>query len=1582
MNLGELYIKISVETPNTSSAESAFNRLADIAEEVSKSIDQVNKSIVGLEVDLINEAISHTPNLASEAQSSTSGFVDELRNAVVQGDLLASAIKGAFETAIDLAKSAANAVSGFVQSSVEGYASYEQNLESLGRTFDSETQNLSGEMMSFFQENSAKYGMTVNEMMEHANKTGIILQKDNAQRRAQEAEGEKQSTEEQKLEIDNRLQDFRASLSAREKEVKNAQADELTSWKNYYADEYDNLKSALSKELDAFKENNDQIYDNKKKELSKQLEALSETLDAEYSELQSSLSKQVDAQKAANERILESKKSAIDAAYEATRYALEKEVDAQKRANEEALSSKQKSVDDAYNAAKKAMDAEVAAYQKATDQRLREINKEYTERYKLIDEQKYAELKAIQDQIDAIDNQQEEASRAAEKRSEDQKRANLTQKVYDARTATERAIARQNLANFEAEVEAKKQRQILQDQRDSLRKQMDSVKDHYDQLKSELKEQQSEEVAEYKESRAEGLAALKSDNSARLAEIKAQGKAEVQAMKAAQSDQIKAMQESNKQRLASMKAAGQAELNEIRRSQSEQIRSMQESNKKALEEKKKSNKDVLSAQKEENEAELKELKLSIKHQEDEMADSHAERLKQQKRFQDEQLNNLKRSQSEELDALKEHNRQLIQEESNAAKLRKKAISDAAKQGPGYAEITDEDKRASMETLERLFDIAANVGAARNMTTDYVLDIFESMNYGRFATFDNLGLGYANKTGIAEMVHDMSESLQRKGLDRELDPENFNDVALALQELIDNFGMSGRAAEEAKNTISGSWNSLRSTWENFKTALATEDKSDDSIFLNQLFYGSGEPDDEGVVANFIENVTPVVGRVLEGIANIIKQKGPELFRKLWDIVVASLPPEWTEELEKLGDTLGDFVDELANGMPTVKDLIDEAKKVFETVNNIIDTLNDITGEEGLGGIGKTIANVAASFGLLWTVGRIKDAVDVFKGLGDAIKPLGGENGALKALGSAAEAAAGAGGASAAGSAGAGAAGAGAVGAGLSGLGATVGEVASGFLGIPAAALAATVALGFVLKAHEDETHAVENFSKAHEGYANASQYAAQKTADVVQEKSQQVISGQKNMGQSADDLKRQFENMSTESQTSISNLADGAKQRSADFDNFFANLFKGSSDTSEGIKTHTKETETQWSSSLDNMKTNTDTSTKSVSKSVSGMLTDIKKDYDSSGNMLKNSGNEIVKGFGNGAENGGAWDSVKKFFGGILDWIVKNKGPVRDDANALKPAGEAIIKGLYEGASGNNWQSTKKFFSDVQGNISKTFNNSGNWLKDSGGKIISGMNAGINDLWRNVTTFFNGVPGQITSHFNNAGSWLGNAGNQIISGLSNGISNAVHTVTNAINGIMNNVMNYFNNAWNWLVGAGQDIINGLVNGLWRSASSVSNALWDIVWGGIENLKSWLGIASPSKLMMELGGYTMEGYTEGIKKMLPEMSGTMGDLAREMENSFDSPELDMSDSIDNLTDQMEQMVETYEDAIEEMKRLRMDGLFVNGTGRSGGVLVEGRAQPSNNLTVIVESMSVRSDDDIYDFANQLNTIWKYEAEGALV
>ncbi len=71
-----------------------------------------------------------------------------------------------------------------------------------------------------------------------------------------------------------------------------------------------------------------------------------------------------------------------------------------------------------------------------------------------------------------------------------------------------------------------------------------------------------------------------------------------------------------------------------------------------------------------------------------------------------------------------------------------------------------------------------------------------------------------------------------------------------------------------------------------------------------------------------------------------------------------------------------------------------------------------------------------------------------------------------------------------------------------------------------------------------------------------------------------------------------------------------------------------------------------------------------------------------------------------------------------------------------------------------------------------------------------------------------------------------------------------------------------------------------------------------------------------------------------------------------------------------------------AIEEMKRLRMDGLFVNGTGKSGGVLVEGRAQPSNNLTVIVESMSVRSDDDIYDFANQLNTIWKYEAEGALV
>lgn len=71
-----------------------------------------------------------------------------------------------------------------------------------------------------------------------------------------------------------------------------------------------------------------------------------------------------------------------------------------------------------------------------------------------------------------------------------------------------------------------------------------------------------------------------------------------------------------------------------------------------------------------------------------------------------------------------------------------------------------------------------------------------------------------------------------------------------------------------------------------------------------------------------------------------------------------------------------------------------------------------------------------------------------------------------------------------------------------------------------------------------------------------------------------------------------------------------------------------------------------------------------------------------------------------------------------------------------------------------------------------------------------------------------------------------------------------------------------------------LIDGLVGGITGGAGRVIEALTGVGKGAIGAVKSVLGIASPSKVMAELGGYTAEGFAGGVEEG---SEGTQGALA---------------------------------------------------------------------------------------------------------
>ena len=77
--------------------------------------------------------------------------------------------------------------------------------------------------------------------------------------------------------------------------------------------------------------------------------------------------------------------------------------------------------------------------------------------------------------------------------------------------------------------------------------------------------------------------------------------------------------------------------------------------------------------------------------------------------------------------------------------------------------------------------------------------------------------------------------------------------------------------------------------------------------------------------------------------------------------------------------------------------------------------------------------------------------------------------------------------------------------------------------------------------------------------------------------------------------------------------------------------------------------------------------------------------------------------------------------------------------------------------------------------------------------------------------------------------------------------------------------------------GSDLMAGLANGIRNAASAVWNAIKGVVMGGINRVKDFLGIRSPSRVFMALGQQTGEGMAVGLDRQRRRVASAAGRLA---------------------------------------------------------------------------------------------------------
>lgn len=121
---------------------------------------------------------------------------------------------------------------------------------------------------------------------------------------------------------------------------------------------------------------------------------------------------------------------------------------------------------------------------------------------------------------------------------------------------------------------------------------------------------------------------------------------------------------------------------------------------------------------------------------------------------------------------------------------------------------------------------------------------------------------------------------------------------------------------------------------------------------------------------------------------------------------------------------------------------------------------------------------------------------------------------------------------------------------------------------------------------------------------------------------------------------------------------------------------------------------------------------------------------------------------------------------------------------------------------------------------------------------------------------------------------------------------VNTVTDAGTAIWTNIQSMWDKITGLLTGinlfdVGKNIIDGLIQGISSMATAVFEKVKSISTLITDGIKDFLGIHSPSRVMMEVGFFTGEGLAQGIEATQARVSQASTDLANDVTAPHDTP-----------------------------------------------------------------------------------------------
>lgn len=236
-----------------------------------------------------------------------------------------------------------------------------------------------------------------------------------------------------------------------------------------------------------------------------------------------------------------------------------------------------------------------------------------------------------------------------------------------------------------------------------------------------------------------------------------------------------------------------------------------------------------------------------------------------------------------------------------------------------------------------------------------------------------------------------------------------------------------------------------------------------------------------------------------------------------------------------------------------------------------------------------------------------------------------------------------------------------------------------------------------------------------------------------------------------------------------------------------------------------------------------------------------------------------------------WNAIKEFFLSIWDAIKSVfTAAIKPIANLVKQNFEAMKSNINAALT-----AAKTIIGAVWDWIKNTFKNALQFLKSLVTLDFQGMKNAIQNQMNNSKSLISTIWNAIKSYF---GTVLSN----ILSVVSSRFSNIVNAARDKMNAVRDRIRSIWESIKSYLKGInlysiGRDIINGLLRGIASMAGAVFRKAQEIASGITSRIKKALRIASPSKVMIELGEFTGEGLEVGLSKSVRDVMNQAQALA---------------------------------------------------------------------------------------------------------